>query len=433
LSGNGLSLELDQDEPFYIYGPVYFSLTWLFCKIGGFGIVSFRLVNLLFSFGCVFVLGKILRKLQISENLSSLMKLIFFTDVLFISNGHSGRMEFVALFWILMAYLYWIKKGRLYYIIVSFLLTLSVLTTPRCVAIAIPLAIYIAMELIKGERWKQLLIYISIPVALYLAWIYNSYGSIDNFLQYFSQKNDVSQDASLLQRFLGGNFYIPKWNVPIVLLSIIIILDSLANKYFKLILIYILPIGLFYFFINDTGLYSVYILPFYMILLSIGYTRIVCRGRVCRNVCIGLLGCCFILNLGILSMKAALVLSTKEMRDPNALSNWLSKKVPSHSKIVGSCDYYYAAINNGCQFKKLFRDYTSADVVYDYLESSYKPQYLFISTSEKEKDALRNAKQFKKVLIGHFSPRKSNSSIYTLFANSTLSSYEGYLYKIIIE
>lgn len=436
LVGNGLALELDKNEPFYIYGPVYFVLTWVFTKIGGFGIVTFRLVNLLFSFGCVIVLGKILRRLQISSFFSCLIKLIFMTDVLFISNGHSGRMEFVALFWILCAYLYWIRKGRLYYVFVSFFLTLAILTTPRSAVVAFPLAINVFIDMIKGKKGRQLLVYVSIPIVLYLAWIFSSYGSVDNFILSFSQTNGITQNASLVQRFLGGNVYIPKWNIPLVFLSIVIVLDSFISKYFQSLFIYILPILFFYLFIYDTGLYSVYILPFYMIVLSFGYAQIKNRGTLFRNLYMGILIGCLILNLGVLSMKSVLVLSTKEMRNPYTLSSWLSEKVPPHSRIVGSCEYYYAAIDNDCQFKKLFRDYTDADVVYNYLENTYKPQYLFLSASEADKDVLKNVERFKKVLIGQYSignELKKNSVIYKLFKNSTQSSYDGSLYKIISE
>ena len=140
------------------------------------------------------------------------LQLFLFTDTLITSNAHSGRMEFVALFFVLAAYYFYIINNRWTSTLISLMLTIAVLTTPRVVFIAIPLAITEFVDIARNKNWTYLFIYGFIPVLSYLVWIYASYGSIDAFVAYFTKPNDFTQNQSLIERFIGGNFFIPKWN-----------------------------------------------------------------------------------------------------------------------------------------------------------------------------------------------------------------------------
>lgn len=112
ISGNGLAVELDNYEPCVTYGPVYFLITGLVTKVFGFGMFQFRLVNCLFAFLCVIILGIVLERIKVKETLRYLFQLILLTDVLFVSNSHSGRMEFVAVFFVLIAYLFYLGQQK---------------------------------------------------------------------------------------------------------------------------------------------------------------------------------------------------------------------------------------------------------------------------------------------------------------------------------
>ena len=432
--GNGLALELDNGSPFYIYGPVYFLFTYISTQIGGFSIFSFRIVNLLFSFGCVGVLWMIMKIKKNSSIAKYVVAALFMTDVLFISNGHSGRMEFVALFFVLLAYYYWVKNLNLGYIGIAVSLSLAVMTTPRCVMIAFPLALYYFCKLVKDRNWLKTGVYVSIPILLYLIWIYASYGSIDTFIAYFTKSNDVSQNASLTERFIGGNFYVPKWNYPLLILFLLSMVIAVWRKQLSKISLYILPIALFYILVYDTGLYSVYILPFFLLAIISVYTALSEKDRWIKKTFHVAISICLLINLSIFSYKSVALLATAKSRDYSLVESWLNKRIPENSRVVGSCEYYYACIRHSCSFKKLFRDYTDDEYVFTDLIENYRPQYLFISTSETKSGSIKNADRFEKKLIGKYrTPIDCDYPewLKKLIGNTTQSSYDGNLYEIV--
>lgn len=436
ISGNGLAIELDHYEPCNTYGPVYFLITGAITKIFGFGMFQFRIVNCLFSFLSVFLLGKILEKISVNKGLNYLLQLLFLTDALFVSNSHSGRMEFVAITFVLLAYLYFLsgnKSDRIKTMVVSFMLTLAVMTTPRVVVICIPLAIFQLVNLFRSRSWSLLLAYIIIPILLYGIWVFVAFGSFEEMIAHYTQHGDgVEAQQSSLGRFVGGNWAISKYHYPLIFVALISMIIMFKNKSYKEIIIYITPIFIYYFLVNDTGLYGVLVLPYFIILLALGASVLLVSERKIFKVSFkALILICLVVNIAIFSLKAFTVISTHEQRDPRKPAEWIAKNIPEGSRVAGDYDYYYAAIENGCQFRRITSEEVKDEEFIADVISTFNPDYIVLRKSHlkiSELPLIKNA-GYELTSVLENNTRQISSNIQKVTKLNFTSSYEGCIYK----
>lgn len=438
ISGNGLSVELDHFEPLVIYGPVYFLLTGAVTKLFGFGIFQFRIVNLLFAFSSVLLLGKILNKLNVNKGMSYFIQILMLTDALFVSNSHSGRMECVALFFVLGAYLIYLSQFNrtiIKALLISTLLTLAVLTTLRVVVICIPIAIAQLIKFVKSHSWGELSVYLFTPLILYGIWVFVAFGSVSGMLSYFTQPpTDGIVQQSLFERFVKGNWMISKTHYPMILASLLSIFYFCKKGEIKDMVVFIAPIILYYFLVRDTGIYGVLILPFYMIIIALGITKIGSETRKYFHVTYKtILVLCMLVNCLLFIVKAYTVITTMERRDPRLARTWVKDNIPYGSKVAGDYQYYYAAVDNGCQFKRIFRSGAKDEVIFNDVIDNFQPDYIVLGKNNKktEKLSLFQSSGFENVSCFEYKNEK-NTTITKLLQKANFivnTTYEGCIFK----
>ena len=439
ISGNGLSVELDNFKPCYTYGPVYFLFTGAVTKIFGFGIFQFRIVNFLFSLFTVLILGKILDKLNVSKGLNYFIQLLLLTDALFISNSHSGRMEFVALSFVIAAYWFYLSKEKsdmVRAVAISTLLTLAVLTTPRAAVICISIAVAQFVNLIRTREWKSITMYIIIPIFLLGIWIYVVYGSLTEMIESYAESSGSGQSTA--GRFMGGNWLIYKFHYPMIMLALLSLFFIIKNKKAKNIIIYFIPILLYYSLVFDTGKYGVLILPFYMIIIARGFVYIYDNCRKSYKVlCVALLAICFFINCSIFVFKAVSIIATQEQRNPQQAATWIKHNIPYGSKVAGDYPYYYAAKENGCQYRRITRDLVKDEDILKDLLVNYKPDYFILEKRNKRiKELPYFSSPFIVVQSTLESPTHENGTLdyfLKLLNAGFTSNYDGVIYKNIKE
>lgn len=383
ITGNGLSLELYNNEPMVIYGPIYFLLTGAVTKLFGFGIFQFRIVNLFFAFVTVIIFGKVLDKLNVKKWLNYFLQIMLLLDASFIANSHSGRMEFVALFFIMLAYLLYLNNEMkpIYRAVwISILLTLSVLTSTRAVIICIPIAIAQLIKLIKTQSWSVIVPYVISPILLYGIWIYIAFGSIGGFFSYFTQQQtgDIVQ-GSLISTYLKGNWLIRKYHYPMIIASLFSVGYLIKKKKAYEILLPGITLLFYYILVFDTGHYGVYVLPFYIIIIGVGVT-VLCdnQNKIMGLIYKSLLIICFLVNVSIFAVKVFFVVTEEEQRNPQIAVKLFKENIPSGSKVAGDYVFYYAAIENGSQFKSINRGGVEDEVVLRDILDNYQPDYIVL-------------------------------------------------------
>lgn len=438
ISGNGLAVELDNYEPCVTYGPVYFLITGLVTKVFGFGMFQFRIVNCLFAFLCVIILGKVLERIKVKETLRYLFQLILLTDVLFVSNSHSGRMEFVALFFVLVAYLSYLKPQTSEIsktLVISIMLTLAIMTTPRVVVICIPIVILQFVNLIKSHSWLLIVVYCIIPIILYSIWIFAAFGSFDGMITHYTQHGNSSEvvQQSSFERFVGGNWAISKFHYPMLLAAILSVVLLIKNKKFKEIALYVLPILIYYFLVKDTGMYGVLILSFYMILLALAASELFIDKRKFIQIPYkALIALCLLLNVSVFGVKAFAVISTLDQRDPSQPSEWISKNIPEGSRVAGDYDYYYAAIENECRFRRVTNEFVKDEDFLKDIIVTYNPDYIILRKSHQKisEMPLFVSSGYEKISeLDYDNGSKMFQNIQKLTNISFTSSYSGCIYK----
>ena len=440
IDGNGLTLSIGLDNPVYHYGPIYFILTALSVKIGGFNLFFFRLVELFFSFATAFSICSILRRRGLETLLIFAFVILFLTDPLLVYCSHIGRMELVSCFFVLSAILIYERQSpnEVFTIVcVSLLLVLSLLTTSRSAVIILPFGLTVFISTVKRHKWGQLSLLLGLPLICLFSWIFISYGSIPAFLDYFIN-DQTSSEGSFITRFVGGSFIISKTHYPLVLLSIVVIVDSIINKYFKKISVFVFTILLFYLVVKSSSdTYSVMILPFYYLIIGQGIISnrgISERKRYFNALYISLFGLCLIINMGIFVAKWALIESSKEARNEKLALEWISKNIPAGSTVVGSDAYYYACIDNSCTFKSFEQIYSSDTETMNYILNDLHADYVVFNKEESIREAILLFDLIPKEKVDHYEPICSNKWLADFLIRVGLvnhSTFEGDLYRIV--
>lgn len=437
INGGGFIDEVQDGGPAYVYGPIYFLMTALSSKILGFGLYSLRLVNLLFAFICVFATYKIIKRLNITNTIAVVVIAILAMDTLLIQDAHSGRMECVALTFALICYYLTVgdvsNSVKIKTVVVfSISMALSFMTTPRVAVILLPIAIYYLWRLYRSHKWLGLATYILIPILLYSIWVYSSYGSYSEMIDYYTVSHSEQPNSSLFDRFVGGNFMIAKYHIPMIILSVVAFLYSLKRDDRYLSLLFLCPIVVFYIIVNDTGDYATFILPFYMILIALGL-EVVYNSRYSkiRLIIYSLIGVCLFVNIGIFSLKAATVVSTLSTREWKPVDTWVAKVLKQGESVTGSDAYYYSLAKNGNHFQRPY--HIKIDNETKCITGRFRPQYLLLTDEDVEPWTKYILPQLKITKIAEYKPVK-NKNFVTDFLDKhhivVRSSYAGTLYKI---
>lgn len=155
LNGDGFNLDLIPgyaEHQILIYGPVYFYIQAGLIHLFGLQEVVFRLPNLLAGYGVIFLLVAILKQSGIRQGLILFFVLAVVVDISFNRNLVYGRMDLIALFFVVFA-LYLLMKVSLNanirsfggWLLVGLVSSAAYLTSPRALFL-LPLVFVIAIH-----------------------------------------------------------------------------------------------------------------------------------------------------------------------------------------------------------------------------------------------------------------------------------------------
>lgn len=454
LHGNGFRLGVwswFSDKEILLYGPVYFITAGLPLRLMEFDPFSFRITNLVFGATLIWMVHGLCKTLDVSLLVRRTVVLVALFDVLFIQNSHSGRMEMVALTFVVASLLYYFKAERendLAYIS-PFAIAggLAFLVTPRVAVILIPFYAFAFFGYLHQKRWYDVLRVVFFPSTLILAWVWAAYGSIDGFLDYYfssgSVEAEVAQAAdttvkvrSSYTKFFGGNFYVPFYQWPLLVAGLSSAVLLLVRKtQVKLVWLFLCMIACYYIVVRDTGGYSVLILSFWYVLIALAIHHLFSTQNtrpVLRWASVGVLAVVFAVNFGIFSLKALTVVAQYNARNPKPLKEWVANYVEPGSRVVGDDRYYYACMGNGADFWYLDRP-KSDKYRAQRMALTGGVDYLFISSQTEQKviDAYRAHFDFEEEW--EYTPKPDDGWMQwftRLVPNKVQSSYQGRLVKV---
>ena len=325
------------------YGPLYFLSTALSFKLFGFGIFQFRIVAWICAILIAFLLAY--RTNITKGNSFYLFLLLVLSDVTFLKASHNGRMETLAIVFIVAAFIVTFhSKNRsvLQYSLIGVMCALTVLVTPRSGFLLIPVAIQIlALIFRKQFSFPKIIgmgVSFAIPVLIWFGYAYHF--SIEEMVAEFKEIQAVGSG------FAGSHFRVSSVQIHLILaIAIIIVFDGVKDKFsfIKQYWYYLTGIILFYLIVKDYGPYSVYIIwIFYVLMVNWAEGN---KKKLLIPIAV------LLINFGFLSLKYFTVFSTLEARNMSYVTQEMSKIIPEGSVVVGDMRYFYSVHLNGSSFR----------------------------------------------------------------------------------
>jgi len=368
------------------YGPAYFVVMAGVLKVFGFGILQMRIPALLFGFLFILTVYKILTISNIKQSLRIFVVLLLLFDPIFLQNIHSGRMDSMAILLVVLG-IYQLLVGFrknlfIHFAACGFFFGLALLTTPR---IAVNLAgpgLIAAFFYLSNPNWKRFFSLLIIPLlvfGLYSIWVFWGFGGYEQAYNYFFGKpKEALYFQSLAAIYVSSRKYIPPFQYPVlfvfgVFLSI--------NVYFRrntewIFWISIFNLLSFYALVNDTGIYSIFSMPWIYIGLACIAQSFFSMERI-ESIMRIALSCVFLLNLSLFFLKNTVIWLYAGSRNISIVQQQISKNLPKGSRVIGDEAYYYFILNSGSDFQYLDRGAATHQRI-NYHENIYKYQYIIV-------------------------------------------------------
>ncbi len=420
LNSNGFHSQADtvslDGKPVYIYGPVYFLLTSAVAWLTELSPFYFRLVNYLAYFGVVLLLGSNIHKNKLGY-WGFLFSIVLFFDNAGFENALSGRMEAVALLFALSSYLLYyqfkVEKKDIYSFLIGLSVSLSFLTTPRAAILLIPLFFIVIFDLIKLGNWKfffTLALSFSIPV---LIWILTSHGSLQAFIEYYTQNSSFeSGESTLVEQYLYSGLRFTKVKMVVYTLFIFsfLVKRNLSKRDAFLVKVFGANALLFIFLVNDTGSYFALVSPLmtYCIFVNLLHSNF----KFKRSVLLIYSG----FNLFMVTAKFAYNY-LNEYKDYSPILSMVEENIPNEATVITDFDFFYALRekNTNLYFFQMGKDPVTRT---QYHINELSPQYILTKIDD-PKMSLYN-KNFNYDIIARY-PKKENPNYWIV---------EGYIKKL---
>jgi hypothetical protein len=378
------------------YGPAYFVLLAGVFKTIGFGMFQMRLPSILFGFGFILVAYRMLRDGGVPSALGNFVFLLLIFDPIFLQNIHSGRMDSMALFMSAAGSFFLLRGIRNQtwkdYLFCGIFLAFAILSTPRVAVnmFGAGMVAFLAYLFAPGwKAWFRILLIPAIIAGLYSVWVFWGFGGYSEAWNYFfGQPKEKLYYDSLAQGYISFKKYIPPFQFPaLIVFGVFLIVVFVRRRPLSwLFWICLLNVAAYFALVKDTGLYSIFSIPWVYMLLAILVSSISglepVTGRI-RMAFIMLI----LMNTGIFLTKQTVVLLSAPSRNAELAQKAFSACIPAGSRVIGDDAYYYVSIHNGCDFQYLDRGAAGFQRV-KYHDEKFRFQYLVV------RNPVSNPKEF---------------------------------------
>ena len=423
------------------YGPVYFMLQGLVTTIFGFSQFTFRMTNLMCGLGCLFLLYKVCRQLKFSDGVTLLAMLLIAFDPQFNQFLHSGRMDFVALFFSLSGYLLFMQmkdadgKFSVRSVGVGLLLALAFMTNPRILFSFAFYGCYAVYELV-GKRLKNivpvLIKYATVGVAfaaLYSIWVYVEFGSLKNYV------SEVYTNSPIMKEHVGATtvgFRI-NYNMAMHLLSLLVfalmVMARKVKEQANLVMLTAPGIVVFLGMVSGgiAGRYYGLVVPFTTLLVVGGMVNAYhnAPGKWLTKALLAAF-------VAVFCFKAVYIFATLDQRSPKKYDAIIASHIPQHATVAGDFAYYYIIKNHGWTYQCLEENGRMEEKIAYY--QTYKYDFIIInkgnpSLSQYEQTFLKD--RYKLVATIEDQQNGTFHNILSRLPLRISEGYGGYIYQYI--
>ena len=375
------------------YGPVYFMIQAAVIRLIGFGIFNFRITGLLFGFADLYLVYELCRSFKFSVQATVVTILLIALEPNFNQFLHSGRMDFVTLFFFILSWLAFLKAGKgnmpalvLWSAITGVMLSCAVLTTPRIIFALSVYVCYFIYEIadIRHRDWKVVAIKYASVIAgflvVYAIWVYGAFGSVGNFIYYYTHSAVIKEHTGM-----GPGLSI-RYNLLIYLYAFAGFFILLANKGVKknmeLVLFTVPAIAAFLLIVTGgmSGRYFALVMPFAAILITA--TTLQLYNYKALKTITYLIPVLFAI---VFLLKGVYIFATMKQHDPYRGEAVISKYIQPNSLVAGEFRNYYIVRDNNCSFLSIQENGYWYDMMKYMLD--HKVNYFVVSREEPYKKA----------------------------------------------
>lgn len=367
------------------YGPGYFLVTGLFVGLGGLSMEVMRAPAVLFGFLSLLLIYRIMQEGGIEMRIRIPALLVLAFDTIFLQNIHSARMDSMALcltlagLWALMrgfreAYFYW-------YALAGIAFGLAVFTTPRIAVNLTGPSLACCLFFFSGPSRGKFLRLFAVPagiIGIYSIWVFWGFGGYRQAWDYFfGAPREALYYPSLAAGYIQGRIFIPKFQYPVVLVFLVFLGRMILGRRNAdwVFWISLFNLGTYYWLVRDTGLYSVFAVPWMVMGLAF-MAHSLEQGKshlITRYSFLLLIAC----NAGIFVLKNTIVWLYAPSRDQAEAERQLATLIPRGSRVIGDEAYYYAVLRNGSDFQYIDRG-AGTDYRVVYHQKEYRYQYIVV-------------------------------------------------------
>jgi len=404
------------------YGPGYFLVLASVYKFFGFGVFQTRIPGLLFGFITPFLGYKILKESGCKIIFCSFFVFLLLFDTIFLQNIHSGRMDSMALM-LAFSGIYCLVVGLKNGSISSFILTglffgFAILTTPRIAVCLIGPALFLGFSFLRRpglDIFKRAIVVLLLVLAIYSIWVFWGFGGpIQAYNYFFGAPNEKLYFNNLASAYMDARQYVPFFQIPAICISLLGVIYLLATNKLNqapIFWIFILNLVAYYYLVYDTGIYSIFSVPFVygLILYALNAVPLPFESKFYLK---WILYSLLFFNIALFASKNILVWATSNTREMSTVQEQISKVIPKGSRVIGEEIFYYAVINSGSDFQYLDRG-ADGPRRRNYHEKVYDYQYVIsrVPASSKAEFDYYNASAHLKLVHEIKFPKASGSFV----------------------
>jgi hypothetical protein len=405
------------------YGPIFFYLQAFSIKYFGLSAFLFRLPVYLSGVLSALVLGRIIFLITNSKIYERVFLLLFFTNFLICGSLSCGRMEMMALLFVALSLSFFSKtyhKENSRWLLINGILSglffcLALLTTPRSSFLYLLFFVPLLKLFAQGVKKKDLK-FISVPIfhgflsfgIPYLIWYKPHLGNAFEILNYISPAAKTQFSVNNSRIDLNSSIW---FLIDIVLLSIILFKKIKVPGY---VYGFLAASLIFIKVVIPWSYHHGSIIPFLILTAVLFAFHIKKQTRI--SFASNFLMVVFCIQALFITAKYIIIWIDSPSRNGKALEQIVKQYIPQKSKVIGNYNYYYACINDSCDFRSIEdnTDIATGKLVpvskkIDYLMNTYPGEYIIVRNDETGVlQPFLDTKKFKKIANIHIPPGSQN-------------------------
>lgn len=373
-----------------LHSPLFSVIQAGIIKLFGFGPWQIRLLPLLSGLAIFLIMSVLVYRYTKSDKYTLFFMLLFMSDRVINLSLHSGRMDMLSLFFVVLSILIFEKtlkwQGNILpvtgAIFAGLILSAGFLTALRIAVAALPCVLLLV--LFNPERrasyYSNLIVYGAVAVLPLILWQFYGYGGVMGAVATETSKAGFASHFGILSSFVGNVFRRPN-EIPKMLLFygsfvFLVFFDfKKIRKTFWFCMYALITLG-FILFVIEGGPYRAMFFPFVyaVVVMSVSVQKLSALKRLGKILLVSLLG----LNI-LYSMPRMIGLGINwHAIQPDLVQEEIRFHVPAGSRVITDYRFYYILRNHGCTVLiPIEEDVKKEDSrIRDYPAGEFQPEYV---------------------------------------------------------